>query len=169
MAVLSKSHKEQKVEQVTFSLVITSDSILKGLKKDEVSPIVKSRVIKAGFNLALSTVVGNVEEHIKNAVIKALNVSDVVIVTGGTGLSSRDLSIKVIKEISEHEVRGFGELFRYLSYLDVGAYAWLSSASAFVKGGKLIFVLPGHPKAVELALDKLIIPVVAHALWELRR
>ena len=166
-------HKEYKVQEISFSLIVTSDSIVKGISEDKITPLVRNSIKKAGFQLSTSSIISNDKEQIKKLVKAFLQKNDVVIVTGGTGLSSKDLSIKALKELGFDEIKGFGELFRSLSFSQVGAYAWLSNASAFIaneKGmRKIVFVLPGSPEAVELALNKLILPVIAHALWELRR
>ena len=165
-------HREHKIHDVSFSLIITSDSVVKGLKKDEITPLVSSIIKKSKFRLVESLIVGNNKEHIRKAIKALLPKSDVVIVTGGTGLSSKDLSVSVLNEMGFKEIRGFGELFRSLSFSEIGPFAWLSNASAFVvdeEKRKLVFALPGNPNAVKLALEKLILPVIAHALWELRR
>ncbi len=93
----------------------------------------------------------------------------VVVTTGGTGVSRRDATPEVVEALLEQRLPGFGELFRMLSYAEIGAAAMLSRASAGVAAGTLIFALPGSVAAVELALEKLIVPELAHLLWERRR
>jgi len=94
---------------------------------------------------------------------------DVVISNGGTGVSRRDQTIPVIERILDMELPGFGELFRMQSWEQIGSGAMLSRACGGVARGKLLFALPGSPKAVELAMSKLIIPELRHLLFELRR
>lgn len=94
---------------------------------------------------------------------------DLVITTGGTGISSRDTTIEVVERRLDKHLEGFGELFRMLSWDEVGAAAMLSRATAGLAGETLLFALPGSPAAVELALDRLILPELAHLLWERRR
>lgn len=94
---------------------------------------------------------------------------DLVITTGGTGISSRDTTIEVVERRLDKRLEGFGELFRMLSWDEVGAAAMLSRATAGLAGEILVFALPGSPAAVELALDRLVLPELAHLLWERRR
>src|SRR4029077_1027214 len=92
-----------------------------------------------------------------------------VIVTGGTGIAPRDRTPDAVGALFERRLPGFGELFRMLSFQEVGAAAMLSRADAGVVGGALVFLLPGSPAAVELAVTKLIAPEPAHAVGQLRR
>jgi molybdenum cofactor biosynthesis protein B len=94
---------------------------------------------------------------------------DVVLVTGGTGLSPRDCTVEALEPLVERWIPGFGEVFRVLSLQQVGAAAWLSSATAAVCDGRLVFLLPGSSRAVELALRRLILPELVHALGTLGR
>lgn len=94
---------------------------------------------------------------------------DAIITNGGTGISRRDQTIPVIQQILQTPLPGFGELFRMLSWEQVGSGAMLSRACAGITAGKLIFALPGSPKAVELGMTKLILPELRHLLHELRR
>ncbi len=95
---------------------------------------------------------------------------DLIVCTGGTGLGSRDRTIEVVRPLLEKEMPGFGELFRMLSYTEqVGTASILSRATAGSARGKLLVSLPGSRAAVELALQRIILPEGAHALRELRR
>lgn len=87
-----------------------------------------------------------------------------VIVTGGTGVSPRDRTLEALRPLWQRELPGFGELFRWLSYQQVGAAAMLSRASAGIHESTAIFLLPGSPRAVELAMDELILPEIGHLL-----
>jgi molybdenum cofactor biosynthesis protein B len=95
---------------------------------------------------------------------------DLIVITGGTGLGSRDRTIEVVRPLLEKEMPGFGELFRMISYTDqVGTAAILSRATAGSARGKLLVSLPGSRAAVQLAMERIILPEGAHALRELRR
>jgi molybdenum cofactor biosynthesis protein B len=94
---------------------------------------------------------------------------DVLIVNGGTGIAPRDLAFDTLARLYERTLPGFGELFRSLSYAEIGSAAMLSRASAGVARGKLVFSIPGSRGAVRLALEKLILPELGHLLGELRR
>jgi molybdenum cofactor biosynthesis protein B len=94
---------------------------------------------------------------------------DAILTNGGTGISRRDQTIPVVEKILETRLPGFGELFRMLSWEQIGSGAMLSRASGGVARGKLIFAMPGSPKAVELAMTRLILPELRHLLHEMRK
>ncbi|WP_251517941.1 MULTISPECIES: MogA/MoaB family molybdenum cofactor biosynthesis protein [Staphylococcus] len=95
---------------------------------------------------------------------------DVIITTGGTGIAERDVTIEAIEPYLTKEIEGFGELFRYLSYVeDVGSRAMLSRAIGGTIKDKLIFCLPGSTGAIKLAMNRLIIPEVNHLISEIRK
>jgi molybdenum cofactor biosynthesis protein B len=91
---------------------------------------------------------------------------DLVVTTGGTGISRRDTTIEAIERLVDKRLDGFGELFRMLSYEQVGSAAMMSRAVAGLSGEVLVFALPGSPAAVELAIDKLLLPELPHLLFE---
>lgn len=93
----------------------------------------------------------------------------VILTTGGTGVSTRDVAVDVIERRFDRRLPGFGELFRLLSFQEIGSGALLSRATAGLASGKLIFVLPGSTAAVRLATERLIIPELPHLLRELSR
>ncbi len=92
-----------------------------------------------------------------------------IITTGGTGITSRDSTYEAIAELLEKRLDGFGELFRVLSYQEVGSAAMLTRACAGVARGTVIFMLPGSENAVRLGMTKLILPEIGHVVRELRR
>ena len=95
--------------------------------------------------------------------------TQVIITTGGTGITSRDGTFEAIDKLLEKRLPGFGELFRMLSFQQIGPAAMMSRATAGRAHGKAIFVLPGSPDAVRLAMTKLIIPELGHVVEQLRR
>ena len=94
---------------------------------------------------------------------------DVVITTGGTGITRRDSTFEAIDRILEKRLPGFGELFRMLSFQEIGAAAMLSRACAGTCRGKIVVALPGSENAVRLALTRLLIPELRHLVSETRR
>jgi molybdenum cofactor biosynthesis protein B len=94
---------------------------------------------------------------------------DALLTNGGTGIANRDQTIGVIEKMIDQPLPGFGELFRMLSWQQIGAGAMLSRAAAGVTRGKPIFAMPGSGKAVELAMTQLIVPQLRHILHELRK
>jgi molybdenum cofactor biosynthesis protein B len=93
----------------------------------------------------------------------------VVLMNGGTGISRRDNTYEVVKARLDKEIPGFGELFRMLSYEQVGSAAMLSRAVAGVSGGMILVSVPGSPAAVRLAWERLIAPELEHLAWEVWR
>jgi molybdenum cofactor biosynthesis protein B len=94
---------------------------------------------------------------------------NVILTNGGTGISRRDATVPVIERRIDTPLPGFGELFRMLSWEQVGSGAMLSRALGGVAAGKLLFAMPGSTKAVELAMTRLILPELKHLLRELRK
>jgi len=94
---------------------------------------------------------------------------EVAMTVGGTGVSSRDLSVNALEAMGGRRLDGFGEVYRALSFTEVGPLAVISRAAAFVIRGKPVFALPGSERAVRTALEKLILPVAVHLVEELER
>jgi molybdopterin adenylyltransferase len=91
-----------------------------------------------------------------------LQTLDAIIVNGGTGIAARDSTIEAVRALLDKELEGFGELFRHLSYWQIGSAAMLSRALAGVAAGKIVVALPGSPDACRLAMEKLLIPQLGH-------
>jgi molybdopterin adenylyltransferase len=122
----------------------------------------------AGHSIDGRRIVKDDPDAVRAAVQDAL-AADVVITTGGTGLASRDGTYEALSAIFDKTIDGFGELFRMLSYQQVGSAAMLSRACAGSIGRTAVFALPGAENAVRLAVDKLILPEIGHVVRELRR
>ena len=94
---------------------------------------------------------------------------DVILLTGGTGITSRDVTVDTVSAMLDKILPGFGELFRMLSWKEIGPASMLSRATAGTIGRTLVFCLPGSTNAVRLALESLILPELRHLVRELRR
>jgi len=94
---------------------------------------------------------------------------DAVFTTGGTGISARDTTYEVVSRLIDKKLDGFGELFRMLSYEEIGAAAVLSRAVAGASASKFVASLPGSTNAVRLAMEKLLVPEIPHVVFELRK
>lgn len=149
---------------VKLAVIITSDSVYRGLKSDEITPIVAS---DGRFKVTLVRIVPNDPSEIKAAILEASPLSDVILVTGGTGVSPRDITIEVLESIASKRIPGLGEEHRRRSYARVGARALLSRAEGFIVGNTLVFASPGNPDAVRIALD-IIAEISEHCFEELR-
>ena len=127
--------------------------------------------IKGGGNIAsgyrlIKDEPGEVEQALDDFVESEARV---IVFNGGTGISKRDTTIDVVGKKLEKTLPGFGELFRMLSYQEVGAAAMFSRATAGVYRGKIVICTPGSPAAVRLAWEKLIAPDLRHLAWEVVR
>ena len=100
--------------------------------------------------------------RIAGAIEKQLGSLDAIVITGGTGVAARDSTIEAVRPLLDKELEGFGEIFRMLSYQEIGSRAILSRALAGVRRGKFIAALPGSTAACRLAMEKLIIPEIGH-------
>jgi len=125
----------------------------------------------AGHRVEGPVLVADDVAAIRGAVRRMLAVPsvDVVVLTGGTGFAPRDVTLDAVVPLFDKPVEGFGEIFRMLSWQQVGAAAMLSRAAAGLVGGCAVFLLPGSPKAVSLAMEKLILPEAGHLLGQARR
>jgi molybdopterin adenylyltransferase len=124
---------------------------------------------EAGHTLLGRALVRDEPAAVREAVTSAAMIADVVITTGGTGISGRDNTYDTLTSLFEKQIDGFGELFRMLSYAEIGAAAMLSRATAGTVGAAAVFSLPGSEHAVRLAMTKLLLPEIGHVVRELRR
>jgi molybdenum cofactor biosynthesis protein B len=123
----------------------------------------------AGHEVAGRRIVRDEPDVVREVVVSATPEVEVVITTGGTGITSRDSTYEAITSVLDKRLDGFGELFRMLSYEEIGSAAMLSRAVAGTIGRTAVFSLPGSQHAVKLAMEKLIVPEIGHVVRELRR
>jgi len=138
---------------------------------DTAGALAERLVARAGHRVTTRAWVKDEPAPLRRAVRAALARADtdVIVVTGGTGLGPRDRTPEALAPLAERAVPGFGELFRVLSAGEIGPAAWLSRAGAFVARGRLVVLLPGSRAAVELALARLLLPEIVHAVRMLGR
>ena len=125
----------------------------------------------AGHRAIGRTIVKDDAEQVRDTIGRQLANPDVqvIITTGGTGITSRDTTFEAVSGLLWKRLDGFGELFRMLSYEQIGAAAMMSRAVAGLIGGRVVVSLPGSEAAVRLALDKLLIPELGHLVREASR
>jgi molybdenum cofactor biosynthesis protein B len=154
---------------VRVALVTASDS--RTAADDEGGRLLRHLSQEAGFTVAGAAILREepaaLRAHV--AALVASGTVDAVLVTGGTGLAPRDATPEALGPLFERRLQGFGELFRALSFAEIGPAAMLSRADAGVVGRVLVFLMPGSPAAVRLAMERLIAPELAHAVGQLRR
>jgi molybdenum cofactor biosynthesis protein B len=162
-------HKERAPAYARVYVITCSDT--RTAANDEDGALIKSRLADRGHVLSGSAIVHDEPEAILAEMKKAKAAgAQAVLIAGGTGISSRDSTFEAVQGIIQRPLPGFGELFRMLSYEEIGSSAMLSRAAAGVtQDGLLVFAMPGSPGAVELACDKLILPELGHLLEELAR
>lgn len=170
MESTAEAHRKEAGDQSAICAVLTiSDTRTE--KTDGAGPLITRRLEKKGHRVIARGMVPDDAERIASALDAFLSEHnpDLVITTGGTGISSRDTTIEVVERRLDKKLEGFGELFRMVSWSQVGPAAMLSRAVAGLAGETVIFALPGSPNAVQLALDRLILPELSHLLWERKR
>jgi|ERR687896_949616 molybdenum cofactor biosynthesis protein B len=165
----AEDHRRAAPDLLGFAVVTVSDS--RKPADDTSGDAIRDLISASGHRIVDSTLIPDDVAAIRAAVRRflALPEVDVVVTTGGTGFSPRDLTLEAVEPLLERSLDGFGEIFRMLSYQQVGAAAMLSRAAAGLIGAKAVFLLPGSPKAVTLAMEKLILPEAGHLLGQARR
>ena len=164
----AKEHKSHAPAQVATYVVTCSDS--RSSAADESGRAIQDALRAAGHPLAGYRVVRDEPDEIREAVVEAKAAgARALILNGGTGIGRRDSTVEVLERLFEKTLPGFGELFRSLSFQEIGSAAMMSRAVAGTYQGMMIFALPGSPQAVQLALDRLILPELGHTIRELTR
>jgi len=171
MASPVKDHKKHVIKNIKFAILLVSDSRFQELKENKPSSDKSLALIEGILKendqiLVKKVIVPDVKEKIIDIINEFTTdeTIDIIISTGGTGISPRDVTYEAINPLLDKRIDGFGELFRQLSYLEIGSAAMLSRAFSGVIKDKVIFCLPGSPNACKLALEKLILKEAGHAL-----
>jgi len=164
-----EEHRRDQRAEAVCALLVTSD--VRRTETDETGSTAVRLLEEGGHSVAAHVIVKNDTIQIREAVKGLLGDGrvQVVITSGGTGIGAKDRTVDAVTPLLDKRIEGFGELFRRLSYEEVGHSAILSRATAGVAGGKLVFCLPGSRNAVELALKEIIIPALGHMIWEVER
>lgn len=164
-----EEHRRDQETKATVAVMVTSDT--RTPDTDETGKRAIQLLEKAGHNVKAYVIVRNDVAQIKET-FKGF-ISDeglqVIITSGGTGIGEKDRTVDAVSEFFDRRLEGFGELFRQISYDEIGVMAMISRATAGIAGGKIVFCLPGSRGAMETALGKIIIPALGHMLWEMQR
>jgi len=161
------SHESKRVVSAACAVVTISDT--RTPVTDRGGPLVVEQLQSSGHRVIVHEIVPDDIDRIGQLVEKlcAMN-CDVIVLTGGTGIAPRDHAYETLFPMLEKRLDGFAELFRSLSFAEIGAAAMLSRALAGTRGKSIIFSLPGSPNAVRLGMERLILPVLPHAVALLR-
>jgi len=175
MSETTAKHKAEAPKTLNFAVIICSTSRYKefsetGRINDPSGDLLVQILRKKGHRVTLRRIVSDDKTQIQRTMMKALKSRkiDVIVFSGGTGISPRDVTIEAVQPLLEKTIPGFGELFRALSYEKIGPAAVLTRAIAGVAKGKVVFCLPGSPQSVSLALESLILPEAGHILKHAR-
>jgi molybdopterin adenylyltransferase len=161
-------HKAHAPVHVSVFVVTCSDT--RDESKDESGRVLRELLEGEGHSVSGYRVIQDEPEAIRAMLKEAREVgARAVIFNGGTGLSRRDNTVETLQGLFEKTLPGFGELFRALSFQEIGSVAMMSRATAGTYQGMILFALPGSPQAVRLGLRKLILPELGHAVRELTR
>jgi molybdenum cofactor biosynthesis protein B len=159
----AKKHRVEGPKSVTAAIVTVSDT--RTYKTDESGRLIEEQLIAKGHKVVRHGLClddpSRIEKELKASLATGC---DVIIFNGGTGIAPRDITFETIAPRLEKRIDGFGELFRQLSYKEIGSAAMLSRAVAGTIGEVVVFCLPGSPDAVSLAMGELILPELSHII-----
>jgi len=162
-----KRHKKNAPESVKAAVVTVSDT--RTMEDDLSGAIIKDILTENGHQVVEYDVIRDDVGIIREKINRILSSDvDIIIMNGGTGVSKRDVTVEALEGLIEKELPGFGELFRYLSYKEIGTTAILSRAFAGVSKEKAIICLPGSKNAVTLGMN-FIVGELGHLVWEVRK
>lgn len=166
----AEDHRKQAQAEGSVPIAVVTVSDTRTPETDESGQIIRQLAEAAGHAIVDYRIVKDEPDEVARALDDfSAGSARVILFNGGTGISRRDRTYDVISRALEKHLPGFGELFRMLSYQEVGAAAMLSRATAGVYRGRVVVSVPGSPAAVRLALEKLLLPELRHLAWELVR
>lgn len=166
----AQEHREKAGQgAVVVAIVTVSDT--RTPETDVNRQYIEGRMAALGHQVAAYRLIKDEPDQVAAALneLSAQPGVQLILFNGGTGIAPRDTTYDVISRMLEKTLPGFGELFRLLSYQEVGAAAMLSRATAGVYRGRFVVSMPGSPNAVQVALEKLILPEINHLAWEITR
>jgi molybdenum cofactor biosynthesis protein B len=168
----TQSHRAESAALAPIRCAVITVSDSRTIETDESGLLIQELLAHAGHVVAEYALLKNDEGLVRSrtgALLERAEI-DAILLTGGTGLGSRDRTVEAVRPLLEKELPGFGELFRMVSFQEqIGAAAILSRAVAGGANGKLVVSMPGSRAAVELALTRILLPELRHTIRELRR
>jgi molybdopterin adenylyltransferase len=169
MSEAVRQHRHEAPDHVRVAVLTISDS--RTPETDTGGEAIQEILRQAGHEITVRDLVKDAPDEIRQRLAVFLDRADVdaVITTGGTGISLRDSTYEVVDGMLEKRLDGFGEIFRMLSYEEIGAAAMLSRAVAGTVGRRFVAALPGSANAARLATEKLLAPEMPHVVFELRK
>jgi len=175
MSETARVHKEEAPKKLGFAVIVVSTSRFRDFEAgkqvvDESGDLIVEALKAHGNSVFLRELIPDDRRLIEASVKKALQSPkvDAVITCGGTGINPLDITIETVEPLLDKQLSGFGEIFRSLSYEEIGSAAVMTRAIAGVTRGKAVFCLPGSPQAVKLCLERLILPEAGHIILHAR-
>jgi molybdopterin adenylyltransferase len=165
----SAAHREAAPDSITCAVLTISDT--RTPETDASGQAIRELLSITGHRVIAYEIVPDDPEHIR-AVLATWTADDriqAILSNGGTGIAARDTTYDAIADLLDKRIDGFGELFRMLSYQEIGAAAMLSRAVAGVHAGRVVIAMPGSSNAVKLAMTKLVLPELGHLVYEASR
>ncbi len=158
----AEEHKAKSTKTVKCFVVTVSDT--RNVSTDQSGRLMKELLASGGHDVLGYHIVKDDPTEVENLLRHALSRDDLeaILLTGGTGISPRDGTYEVVSRLLDKQISGFGEIFRYLSYQDIGSSAVMSRAQAGVAAGKVVISLPGSRGAVDLGMRRLVLPELGH-------
>lgn len=168
-AAVAREHRAAAPARVACLVLTISDS--KTAETDLSGRLIRDLLAAAGHEVVRSAIVKDEPAQVREVIRQGCEDPRVqaLILTGGTGITSRDSTFEAVDGMLDKRLPGFGELFRLLSWQEIGPAAMLSRAQAGVRQGRIIVSLPGSPTACRLALEKLLLPELGHLVREVSR
>lgn len=164
-----QQHRAAAAASLSVGVITVSDT--RTIENDAGGAMIVDLLVSSGHVVKSRAIVTDDRDSIVSAVLDLVGNPDVdvVITTGGTGIARRDVTNEAISSILDRELSGFGELFRMLSWEEIGSAAMLSRAIAGAIGATAVFALPGSRNAIRLAMERLILPEIEHVVFEIRK
>jgi molybdenum cofactor biosynthesis protein B len=159
-------HKAEAPQSVSCFIITVSDT--RTAATDASGRAIADLLVASGHQIAGRTIVRDDPALVRSTIERQLayKAAQVIITTGGTGITSRDSTIEAIDALLEKRLEGFGELFRMLSYQQIGAAAMMTRAAAGLAAGRIVVSLPGSEAAVRLAMERLLLPELGHLVQQ---
>ena len=157
-------HKSQGPRSLSCAVVTVSDT--RTQKDDRGGPLVRELLLAHGHEVTHQEIVPDEPDRMVELIGKLKQEVAVILMTGGTGITSRDQTYETVTELFTKSLPGYGELFRMLSYEEIGPAAMLSRATGGVVGTTILLTMPGSPAAVRLAMERIILPELPHLVQQ---
>lgn len=164
MSESTQQHRHEAKEKGALRCAVLTVSDTRTLETDRGGALVAEHLTGGGHEVVRREIVRDDTAEIQAAIRGAD--ADAIILTGGTGITARDVTPDAVEELLDRKMDGFGEIFRMLSWEEIGPAAMLSRATGGKMGNKIVLAIPGSTAAVRLAMEKLIVPELSHLVHE---